>query len=169
MPCDVGKKKVDVLKKRLENFGSDIEVQTLAYHLREPNAADEESIKARDMVILSDIVIIAADDNTARIQAEDLCEFGEEIEQLSIGIAIGENGTATYECAFDAKTPKHQKETTGYGNGSYASIVMEATAAGFGMLLAKFFSPDTDFVYLGRDYENYRPTEQYFSLENPEN
>ena len=160
---DIEKDKVDVVKERLENIADNLSIKTFAYHFRKPNPSDEKAIAIKESIAAASIVIIAMDDNKSRIDCEELCR-AEKTTQLSIGIEIRPKGSAFYECALDGITPDDMKtHDGGYGQGSYISIVMEATAAGFTMLINHLEStnPDDKYNYLSREFEHYRPKDLF--------
>lgn len=142
---DVGKKKVDVLAERLIQINPDIESpQTIGCMFKEHYPDDVNGQKARDLVVDSATILISTDTNQSRISCEKLCkEHGKEY--LSIGVGVDqEKNLAFYECTWKPETPESKKGDEGYGpkNGSFASIVLEAAAVGFNLMLHHLQNPD---------------------------
>lgn len=151
--CDVGKPKVEVLKNRLQSIVPDkdcLTIRTRPDHLREDDEEGHALVKS------SDFTIIAMDTNWVRLLCEKTC-WENRRRYVSIGIEINPNGEARYQCAWRPKTDPKAKDREGYGHGSYASIVMEATAVGFGMLLSHIKDPDCTNNLIERRYENFIP------------
>ena len=157
---DVGKPKVEALQLRLEKINPDIEVTSINCHFRGPDPNDTDGQKARDEICNADIIIIAVDKNRDRIGCEDFC-YQEDANKkiISIGVYVDEDGSSGYECGWNRKTPCAKEEAEGYGIGSYASIVIEATAVAFSMLLCKLKNPSSDFEYFFKSYKNFVPEE----------
>lgn len=157
--CDIEKKKVAVLQSRLKKINPDITISAYSCMLREQDSSDTDGQKVRDAIHGSNIVIIAMDNNTSRIICENLCFDCNRIKTLSIGVRTDtEAGDAEYECTWMPKTPPGMKEKEGYGNGSYASIVVEATSVAFSMLLHHLKNPDSKkFRSYSRTYKNFIP------------
>lgn len=156
LECDVGKDKlkVDVLKTRLESIvPPDSRLVVRAY----PNHLMDEDEREHRPIILSDYVIIAMNTNHARLRCERICQQKRSNNSISIGVEIKPDGEAYYECIWNCKTKKEAINREGYGHGSYASIVMEATAVGFNMLLSDLKNPASDYDYITRKYKNFIP------------
>lgn len=156
---DIGKLKVEVLKSRLENINPDAHVTPINCHLRQLDLGDCEGQRSRDAVYSSGIAIIAVDKNWSRIECEKLCREG-AVKYLGIGVYVDEIGSAGYECYWGSlrKTPTKKEEDKGYGRGSYAAIVIEATSVAFSMLLHHLRNPGSrDFGYFSKSYENFAP------------
>ena len=158
---DVGKKKVEVLKKYLENISPNISVQTEAYHLKKIYPGDERAKSARNLVAKSDIVVIAMDSNIARIECENLCKNATQTQYLSVGVEVDKSQELLFfECVWKPKTPEEVKDREGYGpeNGSFQSIVLEATAVGFNMMLHHLQNPNSrQFTYYAKEYIHLEP------------
>ena len=160
--ADVGKDKVEVLKKRLMSIvgSSPINVTTYPNHFRVriDEQMDDIAEKAYGLVTSADVVIIAMDDNKPRIFCENLCSK-KDVKYMSVGVEIKAGGKAFYECSWMLKTPKKMKNEQGYGeHGSYASIVMEATSAGFGMLLNHLLNEESKDGYVCREHDCFIPS-----------
>lgn len=156
---DIGCKKVEALESRLKSVNTNICVTSISCHLREHDCADPKGGKARDAICDSDVVIVAMDKNKCRIVCEELCLSNDPKKKvLSIGVHIDADGVANYECTWRPKTPIDKEEEEGYGIGSYASIVIEATAVAFTMLLHHLENPDSNcFKYWSKSYKNFTP------------
>ncbi len=155
---DIGKNKTDALMSKLRAINSEVEITAVSCCLREPDPSDHEGQKARDAFYNSDLVIIAVDDNKSRIICENLCYEDSNKRCISMGVHVNGEGEACYECAWKPKTPIEKEEEAGYGNGSYASIVIEATSVAFSMLLHNLKNPNSsDFTYYFQSYENFIP------------
>ena len=158
---DVGKKKVEVLKTYLENINPNVSVQTEVYHLKKIYPGDDRAKIARNLVAKSDIVIIAMDSNTARIECESLCNNSPQTQYLSVGVEVDKmQELLFFECIWKPKTPEEVKNVEGYGpeNGSFQSIVLEATSVGFNMMLHHLQNPNSKkFRYYAKEYKNLKP------------
>lgn len=163
---DVGQPKVEALKARLESINDTIFIDCLDYMFREPSPDDALAHKGMELVTGAHFVVIAMDDVCSRIICETLCT-SQKIDQISIGIETKPDGDAFFECAWNGETSEDPSDLPeGYGHGSYASIVMEATAAGFSMMLAHLRDEQSDYDYLKRKYEKFRPMTQKFKYES---
>lgn len=155
---DIGEHKVGTLSSRLEEINPNVKVTPQNCHIRN-DKGDRAGQGARDAVYDADIVIIAVDNNQNRIMCENLCYEDSNKKVLSIGVYVHLDGAAGYECAWCPRTPAEKADEEGYGNGSYASIVIEATAAAFTMLLHNLANPNSkEFNYLYKSYKNFVPT-----------
>ena len=158
---DVGKKKVEVLKTYLEKINPNVSVQTEAYHLKKIYPGDDRAKIARNLIAKSDIIIIAMDSNIARIECENLCKNSPQTECLSVGVEVDKvQELLFFECTWKPKTPEEVKDREGYGpeNGSFQSIVLEATAIGFNMMLHHLQDPNSrQFKYCAKEYKNLKP------------
>lgn len=158
---DVKKLKVDALRDHLISINSDILVDSMALKFKTSSHIEEYSDKIeiekaqniRDIVCTSDIVVIAFDDFEVRKDCYKLCNDN-NINYLAIGLEIGQDESA-YTCIWNydynkINTPKYE----GYGedNGSYASIVMEACAVGFNLLLNRLDSNNKSPEFISRKY-----------------
>ena len=155
---DVGKSKVDVLKSRLESINSNTTVKAVSCHFREYDPNDSNGQEARDEICNSDVVVIAVDKNKDRMMCEKLCYEDVHKKVIGIGVYVNEGGFAGYECSWSPRTPDSKKEEEGYGIGSYASIVIEATAVAFSMLLHNLKNPvSSNLKYFFKSYKNFVP------------
>ena len=156
---DIEKYKTEVLKSRLEYVNPNIKVTPINCCFREYDPNDNEGQKARDAVCNSDLIIITVDKNKPRILCEDLCRSHRK-NFMGIGVYIDEVGSAGYECSWRPKTPNDKVADEGYGLGSYAAIVIEATSVAFSMLLHNLKNPDSsNFKYFFKSYKNFVPQE----------
>jgi len=155
---DINKPKVEVLEHRLKSIAQNITVKTNRYHFRQSSPDNEKAESVNERIKSANIVIIAMDDNKYRILCENLCEENNQ-KYMSIGVGIEKGGNSYYECTWKPKTPKEKIDESGYGEGnvSYAAIVMEATAAGFGMLLSHLQDEDSRYKYIYRKSERFVP------------
>ena len=162
---DVGFKKTVTLKKRLCEINGSAKIHAIGCRLRKPDDEDTIGKKARMAVLNSDLVVIVPDKNTSRFYCEQLCKEEGGIETLSVGVSIARNPLfCSYECVWNQSIAKEQIEKEGYGedNGSFASIVWEATSVGFNMLLSHLNDPSSDFKYCYREYKDFgRPTTSF--------
>ena len=163
---DIGKNKVDVLANHLKKINPKIETPTaIAYHFKEKFPGDEKIPQVRDLVVHSDMIIMAMDCNKSRISCEKLCaDFNKNY--LSIGVGVDkEKRLAYYECTWKPETPTDKREESGYGpeNGSFASIILEATAVGFHLMLHHIQNPKSGkYKYYGKKYVDFAPKEPCF-------
>ncbi len=154
---DVGKKKVEVLKKRLTAIVPDAEISTYGVHFRNKGEFESKNLKfksVRDCVFDSNVVFIGIDNNRGRIACEELCAKSGKTKFLSCGVNIDiENRKSRYECSWSPRTPEIVKEEEGYGDGSYVSIVSEATSVAFSMLIHHLKNPEArDFIKTCKEY-----------------
>ena len=164
---DVGKPKVEVLEQRLKMIGRPgINVCALPDSLRAPEQIlDGNTVgqQARDAVHKADVVFLATDTNTSRLEIEQLCRDKDGGMLLGCGVRVDrEAGVYEFECAWSPKIPKDQAEVEGYGpeNASFASIVLEATSVAFTMLLSHLRDEKSPFRYYRRRYDgNFTPVE----------
>ena len=165
---DVGKLKVEVLEKRLKLIGgNEIDVQALGDSFRKPEQIlDGNTLgqSVRDAVHDADVVFVASDTNTSRLGIEQLCREKDHGILLACGVRVdGEAGVFEFECAWSPKTPEDQAGVRGYGpkNASFASIVLEATAAAFTMLLSHLQVDKSPFRYYRKTYDaDFKPIER---------
>ena len=136
-------------------------MQAEAYHLKKIYPGDDRAKIARNLVAKSDIVIIAMDSNIARIECENLCQNAPQTQYLSVGVEVDKSQELLFfECVWQLKTPEEVKDREGYGpeNGSFQSIVLEATAVGFNMMLHHFQNPNSrQFKYYAKEYIHLKP------------
>ena len=161
--ADIGKKKVEVLSERLKKINPDVQVKELCLeikHSKDPDSSNsiEENEEIKRSISDSNVVLIAIDNNKDRAACEGLCEDKKK-DYLSIGVLIeNQNGDAQYECTWNKVTPSGKLYDKGYGNGSYASIVMEAASAGFQMFLHHIKNPGSqEFTVYVKRYCNFFP------------
>ena len=168
---DVGKRKVDVLKKRLSSIVPDIDVHAYPDHFREREdivSRNNLGQKVRDCVYDAEVVFIGTDNNKSRIACEELCCEAPAKLFLSCGIHVGER-ESYYECAWKPKTPKSKEDAEGYGdnNGSYVSILAEATSVAFSMLLHHIKYPESKiFRRFYKKYHDFIPQEIELDSQN---
>lgn len=151
---DVGKPKVEALKTRLESIVSN---DTSKNHLLIKlcaKALKKEGDEASCLIVESDFVIIAMNENRWRIVCEKICQEN-RIKYISIGVEVNPDGNVSYDCIWMPTTKERYSSRKGYGHGSYAAIVMEATAAGFGMLLSHLKDPKRKLKRIEREYERF--------------
>ncbi len=162
-PLDEGKFKTEVIKEKLITINPKAHIETANMHFRERYASDIEDLPSHKLIREADIVIVAMDTNKSRILCEKMCNE-KNILYMSVGVGIEKKGTAFYEIIWKPETPVKHIDGEGYGVGSYASIVMEASAAGFGMLLSHLNSickgEASSYKYLYRKYDNFIPEER---------
>ena len=164
---DVGKPKVDVLKKRLLKVGAPVlDVRTYYDSFRSPDQIMEDNPlgqQVRDEVHDAAVVFAATDTNTSRLEIESLCRDKDIGMLLSCGVRVDrEAGIYEYECAWSPKTPEDRADVQGYGpeNASFASIVLEATSVAFTMLLSHVNCQKSRFRRYKRVYDaNFVPIE----------
>lgn len=161
---DVKHSKIEVLEKKLKSINPKVNINSCCWHLRNNALCIEkqdinQNKKAISIIEDYDYVLIAVDKNEIRIQIENICK--KVVNQwFSIGIEI-EKKKLSYQCIWRPKTPEERKEIEGYGteNGSFASIVMEATSVGFLMLLHHLENPNSkEFRKYHKEYQNFLPT-----------
>ena len=163
---DIGKKKVDVLANHLQKINPKIETpNAIACHFKEIYPGDKEIQQVRDLVVNSDMIIISMDSNEARILCENLCKEYRK-DYLSIGVGVDkEKRLAYYECTWKPETPTDKREESGYGpeNGSFASIILEATAVGFHLMLHHMQNPKSGkYTCYEKEYVNFMPKKHCF-------
>lgn len=163
---DIGKYKVESLKKYLLNINPLINIIVEGRHLRELYPTDPHGQTARDMIVKSDFVVIAMDDNRSRIVCEKLCEEApSSLDYLSIGVEIvPDRKKVCFECTWKPETPKEpegQRRAEGYGegNGSFMSIITESVSVGFHMMLHHMNNPKSqEFKHYYKVYNDFLPT-----------
>lgn len=155
---DIGKYKVDILKKRLNKINADAIITTtnMAFGCYAKNDKPRQDI--RDLVVNSDVTIIAVDKNRYRIECENLLkDFSKQY--LVIGVEINQvNASAKYVCGWMTTTNNNDVDQEGYGerNGSYMSIVLEAVSAGFNMMMHCLETNNHSMGYICREYSNHK-------------
>ena len=163
--ADLGKPKVEVLKRHLEAIRTNLVVHAMrASFRRREHIPDADSLeqRVRDAVYEADVVFIGTDTNTSRLAIEKLHKAKGRGMLLSCGITVDPESDAPYEfeCAWSPGTPPDRADDEGYGpeNASFASIVLEATSVAFTMLLSHLTDADSNFKYFRRSYDaNLRP------------
>ncbi|AYQ57045.1 ThiF family protein [Bathymodiolus thermophilus thioautotrophic gill symbiont] len=158
--CDVGKYKVEILEKRLKAINSTINIKTIPRNFGTYIDGDNDRQEVRDLVVDSDITIIAIDSNDMRVECEQLLNDVNN-QYLVVGVEINEN-ISRFVCGWMTKTPNFEKDLKGYGenNGSYMPIVSEAVSVGFHLMMHHM--KDGDFKkenYIERKYVNYFPVD----------
>ena len=161
---DIGQEKVTVLASHLKKINPCIEEPTaIACNFKEIFPGDNTAKEARDLVANSDIILIAMDNNDSRISCEKICrDFNKDY--LSIGVRVDKGKKlAYYECTWKPETPIEKKEAEGYGpeNGSFASIVLEAVAVGFNLMLHHLQNPGSaEYRRYEKEYLNFKPIDE---------
>ena len=155
----VKQNKTQVLKEKLREINYDIDVQVCEEHFRPPickNGPSESYQFARN----AEYIVVAMDNNQARILCEEFCK-GENIIRLSISIEVEEKGNGSYEAVWQPQVQREDAGLMGYGeHGSYISIVTEAVATAFNMLLAHFAGVEPRCAKVRREQENFIPIKQ---------
>ncbi len=157
---DVGEPKVEVLQRRLRAVGRpELELHALCDSFRRPDQIlDGHTLgqSVRDAVHDADVVFAATDTNTSRIGIEELCRSKLRGMLLCCGVEVDRKaGVYRYECAWSPRTPPEREDVQGYGpeNASFASIVLEATAVAFTMLLSHLKCDGSQFNRYGKRYD----------------
>ena len=157
---DVKKNKTDVLAARLRSINDKAYIQSKKRHFGCRIEGDQERQAIRDLVCDSDITIITVDKNSSRIECEKLL-IEMDKKYLVIGVEINQKEhRAEYACGWKHRTPADKRYQEGYGNnnGSYMSVVLEATCVGFNMLLHHLKDPRSEkFTFISRKYKDYIP------------
>ena len=176
MGSDDGQCKVDVIAERLQSINGRIEKpRVVKFHLKpERKHESSKSREARALVLRSNVIIIAMDDNESRKICEEFCR-NDEKDYLSVGIRFDicrapelcryrfdkKRKSAQYECSWRSQSPdKIPNANRGYGpdNGSYASVVLEATSVAFNLMLYHLENPNSSsYRYYYKRYRNFRP------------
>lgn len=159
-PEDCAKKKVEVLKKRLESIRPGcLRVSAIPDSFRKPKDILETHLvgqRARDAVCDADVVFIGTDTNGSRLAVEKLCQEENKRMYLSCGVRVDPAaGVFEFECAWLPKTPPEREDEEGYGpkNASFGSIVHEAVSVAFTMLLSHLKCADSSFRWHYRKYD----------------
>ena len=162
---DIGRFKVVALKARLNAIrpGLDICALPTSFKEREDILDDPLGQPARDAVHDADVVFVGTDTNLSRLAIEALHALRPRGMLLSCGILIDrEDGVFEFECNWFPQTPPERTEDEGYGpdDASFPSIVLEATAVAFTMLISHLGDAESDFrSYLRRYDAAFRPVE----------
>lgn len=162
---DCGKRKVDVLRRRLDSIRPDcLEIRIFQDNFRKrEDILGTHSIgqKVRDAVCDADMVFIGTDTNRSRLAIEQLCIDEEKSMYLSCGVLVNlGTGDFEFECIWLPETPREQEDEEGYGpeNASFASIVQEAVSVAFTMLLSHLKCENSSFKLYRKQYnENFQP------------
>lgn len=163
--ADVGCCKVNALKGRLDTIRPGLSVHALptSFREREEILNDPLGQPARDAVHDADVVFAGTDTNASRLAIEALDASRARGMLLSCGILVDRNeGVFEFECNWSPQTPPERALDEGYGpdDASFASIVLEAAAAAFTMLISHLADDESDFKsYLRRYDANFRPVE----------
>lgn len=159
-PEDCEKKKVEVLKKRLESIRPGcLRVSAVPDSFRKPEDILETHLvgqRARDAVCDADVVFIGTDTNGSRLAVEKLCQDENKRMYLSCGVRVDPaSGVLEFECAWLPETPPEREDEEGYGpkNASFGSIVHEAVSVAFTMLLSHLKCADSSFRWYYRRYD----------------
>ena len=162
---DTDCRKVDALKARLDAIRPGLQIHTLptSFKEREDILDDPLGQPARDAVHDADVVFVGTDTNTSRLAIEALHASRPRGMFLSCGILVDrEEGIFEFECNWSPQTPPCRTQDKGYGpdDASFASIVLEATAVAFTMLISHLGDAESDFQsYLRRYDAAFRPVE----------
>lgn len=163
--ADLGKPKARTLKDRLECIRHGLDVRAFQDSFRKPEDILEDhpiGQQVRDAVYDADVVFVGTDTNTSRLSIEELCRDKIRGMLLSCGVRVDRNsGLFEFECTWAPKTPIEQEDAEGYGpeNASFASIILEATAVAFTMLLSHLECKASNFRYYRREYDaNFQPS-----------
>ena len=157
--------KVDALKARLEAIRPGLDILTVPSSFKERDDILDDRLgqPVRDAVHDSDVVFVGTDTNASRLAIEKLHKFRGGGMLLSCGVLVDrENGVFEFECNWPPQTPAERAEDEGYGpdDASFASIVIEATAVAFSMLISHLTSPGSGFrSYLRRYDATFQPVE----------
>ena len=165
--ADLGKPKVEALKKRLESIRPGcLEVCALQDSFRKREQILEGypiGQQVRDAVHDADVVFVGTDTNESRLAIEELCREKDDGMLLSCGVRVDrKSGVFEFECTWSPKTPIEHKDAQGYGpeNASFASIILEATSVAFTMLLSHLKCKNSNFrSYRKRYGANFQPIE----------
>ena len=162
---DIERCKVTALKERLVAIRPGCNICTLptSFREREDILNDPLGQPARDAVYDADVVFVGTDTNTSRLAIEALHASRCRGILLSCGILVDrEEGTFEFECNWSPMTPPERAHAKGYGpdDASFASVVLEATAVAFTMLISHLGDTESDFrSYLRRYDATFRPVE----------
>ena len=162
---DIGSLKADALKVRLDAIRPGLDINSLpsTFKEREDIFSDPLGQPVRDAVHDADVVFVGTDTNTSRLAVEKLLRYRRGRMLLSCGILVDREASVfEFECNWSPQTPPERAKDEGYGpdDASYASIVVEATAVAFSMLLSHLNSPGSSFRSYVRRYDAaFRPVE----------
>ena len=168
---DIGASKVKALKARLEAIRPGVEVRALGSTFKERDHIVDDPLgqTVRDAVYDADVVFIGTDTNRSRIAIEELVHSQPGGTLLSCGIVVDRaKGVFEFECSWMPRTPCERAEDAGYGpdDASYGSLIIEATAVAFSMLLNHLADPSSCFKSYVRRYDvNFKPV---VTLLNPD-
>ena len=163
---DIEQPKVDALKGRLYSIRPGLDVRSFPTTFKEHDDILDDPLgqPARDAVHDADVVFVGTDTNTSRLAIEALHAFRRDGAMLlSSGILVDRKaGVFEFECNWSPKTPPERAADEGYGpdEASFPSIVLEATAVAFSMLISHLTDPDSSFrSYLRRYDASFLPVE----------
>lgn len=165
---DINRKKVHALKERLLAINSSIRYQDILviddYFTHDPLESD----LVRDSIAKAGFVLIAMDRHSFRKVAADTCRSLDVPHFMSIGIYVNNDGYR-YECTWEPEIDENSEYDDGYGIGSYVSVVMQASAEAFQMMIARFCEVPTRHEYLLKQFRNFdsrpdRETIKYIKL-----
>ena len=157
---DINQYKVNVVSKRLKKINPKIKVEEVASHFKE-DPQDKYFSQIDALIKRADIIILAMDvaaGTGSRATFRKKYAYSKKI--LSIGVKIvKDESIIEYECLWDCK--KHIEvrpdDERGYGpkNGSFYSIIMEATAVGFNLLLHCLEKNPKDAIQIYKKYKDF--------------
>ena len=155
---DVDSPKVNGLKARLDAIRPSLDILTFpsSFKEREDILDDPLGQPVRDAVHDSDVVFVGSDTNMSRLAIEKLHKFRGGGMFLSCGILVDrKNGVFEFECNWSPQTPTERAKDEGYGpdDASFVSIVIEATAVAFSMLISHLTCPESNFRSYFRRYD----------------
>lgn len=162
---DINHPKVDALKARLDSIRPDLNVRPFATTFKEPQDILDDSLgqPARDAVYDADVVFVGTDTNASRLAIEALHASRRGAMLISCGILVDRKaGIFEFECNWSPKTPPERAADEGYGpeQASFPSIVLEATAVAFSMLISHLNDCESPFrSYLRRYDASFLPVE----------
>lgn len=156
---DINLKKVVALKKHLKDINKRVCIKAISRHFGCYIENDKKRQEVRDLVVNSDITVIAVDKNRDRIECEELLKTFRK-QYLVIGMEVKQSDkSAKYGCRWMDTTHKSEIDKEGYGdNGSYMSIVLEAVSVGFNMMMHCMNVNKTEPYYILQSYKNYQQT-----------
>lgn len=162
---DIDNSKTEALEARLVAIRPGLHIHTLPTSFKEQEDILDDPLgqPARDAVHDADVVFVGTDTNTSRLGIEALHALRPHGMLLSCGILVNrDEGVFEFECNWSPQTPPERAQDEGYGpdDASFVSIVLEATAVAFTMLISHLGDADSDFrSYLRRYDAAFRPVE----------
>jgi len=138
-----------------------LSIQAFSSHLKTPEQAEngsETNDSIRNAIKNAYAVFIAIDNRDGRLLTERLCREEGSGRYLSCGVRINPtNNEIRFLCNWIPNSPEKDENYVelGYGprNGSFASIVMEASSVAFTMLLAHLHNPRSEFLKYSKSYD----------------